>query len=186
MKKLLFTIMLVLGTAASSWAYTINFEGNPLLDVGGVDSFVAASIGLPNSGDGTELAWVRDMLGDQTITGGQIPSSGGTNWIVTNESGSVFAFDLGGTPDYFLIKLGKNDSNPSYEYLLFKNLAELEWAVVGLNLTINGKEYEIKNIAKISHVAEFGGAPVPEPRTIMLLGSGLAGLALFGRRNKRS
>lgn len=44
---------------------------------------------------------------------------------------------------------------------------------------------DVDLFAPFSHDAQSGGVPVPEPSTLLLLGAGLAGLGLYGRRKAR-
>ena len=54
-----------------------------------------------------------------------------------------------------------------------------------LNIRNNGNPYD--ETAPFSHDAEgWKQNPVPEPGTVLLLGSGLLGLAIYGRRRKNS
>ena len=72
------------------------------------------------------------------------------------------------------------DGNATPNWFLF-NLTSLKW---------NGTEkLEFQNFypngGAISHVTLYGNrAPVPEPGTVLLFGTGLAGLAAVGRRRK--
>ena len=92
------------------------------------------------------------------------------------------AFKLNGQPDYFLVKTGNNGTTPDYRWFLFDNKINLDYAVFLLQDTTEG--YSIRNITGLSHGAQVGGTPVPEPATMLLFGTGLAGLAAVARRRK--
>ena len=185
--------------ATSASAFTIS---NGATDVGVVDFFLDSAV--VNSGDQAELDWVNGYL----ITNGYIETRytsmvkynsenmlsedtdtfvpGIWNWRYVDGSSTVVAQNLQGTPEYFFIKTGKNitpddkkDTTP--DHFLFKNDANLNWSVVDLSRF--GNSYELSGVGVLSHVGEFGGATsVPEPGTMMLLGAGLLGFAVYGKR----
>ena len=178
--------------ATSVSAFTIS---NGATDVGSLDTFLTSAI--VKSGDQAELDWVNgylntsytymvkynseNMLSEDTDT--FVP--GIWNWRYVDGSSTVVAQDLQGTPEYFFIKTGnitpddKKDTTP--DHFLFKNDANLNWAVVDLSRF--GNVYELSGVGVLSHVGEFGGTTsVPEPATLMLLGAGLLGFAVYGKR----
>ena len=71
---------------------------------------------------------------------------------------------------------------PTYISVYVKSGINLDYAVFLLQDPTEG--YSIKNIAALSHGAQVGGTPVPEPATMLLFGTGLAGLAAVARRRK--
>lgn len=161
--------------AAAASASALSLNGT---DVGGRDSLIS-SADLGNSGAATELAWIKSILGpDMTLAAGYDTTS--SDWQLTSEAGTyAMALDTG--PEYFMIKTGNVGVN---DHFLFDNRASLAWAVLSLDADF-GSGYSIKNVGKFSHVGEFAGSsppPVPEPGTLVLLGTGLIGLAIFGRK----
>ncbi len=149
-----------------------------LYDVGGVDSFLF-NTSLGNSGDQTELDWVNEKLGTNYTMDefNKIETNNGNGWIGIDNYASIYAYNVENIqPAYFLVKIGaKKDDSDTF---LYKNIGDLGWAVINLV----GESFTIKEVGKLSHLDTFGSTPVPEPATMLLLGSGLVGLAGFGRR----
>jgi hypothetical protein len=183
MKRTFLASMVFLGVlafAGSSWALTID---GGTTEVGGVDLLIdTETIAVPSAEN--ELAWVQSILGDVTIniTYDVIAAE----WAETDLAGT-FALELQGTPEYFFLKLGTGGLDPNQPtHFLYQNLAELKYAVVALaelNVFDATRGFDI---GRVSHVGEIGTAPVPEPGTILLLGGGLLGLALYSRKRMKS
>jgi len=97
------------------------------------------------------------------VTEGNAQNSSGTS---ATEPGQfdVFYLDFGGV-DFGLLNLEE------FVNLTGIRLQSLPSTINGGSLFLTGNAYN-------------GGAPVPEPATVFLLGSGLIGLAAFGRRRR--
>jgi hypothetical protein len=179
MKKLFALTVLIMAFASSAWSLSITVNSKTY-DVGGVDTFLKAA-NLANSGDATELNWVKSWLGNDIVMEEKTDMGGSSQWVQTNEDPRVYAFDfVSYNPEYFLVKTGKTSSG--MDTFLFANTPNLAYGVIDLDIS---RMYSIKNVGKLSHIDEFNaGAPVPEPASLMLIGTGLLGIAGFRKKVK--
>jgi PEP-CTERM motif len=153
--------------AIPAWSLAID-------DVDSIDQLFSQT-NLGNSGGA--LAWVRDELGDQTLVMNKFDVTA-SDWENINGYPSVFAIGLEDSPAYFIVKTGANTGNTNNTFL-FQNLSFFNYAVIDLaEMGFTGST--VTNIGKISYIAA-----VPEPSTLILLGGGLLGLAVYGRGRKK-
>ena len=176
MKRLL-AVMLTLGIlsfASTGWSYLLVSDSTY---VGAQDTLLHAA-DLGSSGADVELAWVQSFFPDTNFIFKQTDFTT-SGWEKVN-FGDLWALPILADAEYFIVKTGNTGTN---DHFLFENLEELSWAVISLaDVNITG----VVSVDKISHVTEYGGAPVPEPGTFLLLGTGLLGLAIYGKRRRNS
>ena len=129
---------------------------------------------LSNSSDAAQRSWLEDGL----LDGPAGDLTGTFNWDdgpkVLNE------WDPGIVDwDYAIVKIGKGHAIGGAWYAYNNDYSTPNLLDVppqpGISEFPNG----------VSHVSIYGGQPVPEPATMLLLGSGLVALAGFGRKKKK-
>jgi len=167
--------LLVLVFAAQSHALLLNPADETYCLFGNETSQDDINAAIAGTIGAAELLYKRNVGG---VEEGPLAGSYQTTYLdpPSDPSGATIEYmggDIVGDPAFLLVKDGRQE--PGW-YLYCLTL--LGW---------NGKEIiELENFwpngGAISHVALYGIRQVPEPATMLLLGSGLIGLAFLGRK----
>ncbi len=179
MKHLLITFVMLYG--AQAHALLIPSMSN--LDVGGIDSLLAVSDGLPNSGDAAEQAFMRQASGDDSAT--YLFRNEPVPYHLTDAVG-VIAFEFTPTGDgYFIVK-------NSTRWAAYENVEDLDWGVIDTALLPPEMNLPGAASMEISHVSVFegddagggggrggrgGNNVVAAPGPLALMGLSLLGIA---------
>jgi hypothetical protein len=196
MRKLLIVLLVVCGCAlfaAPGWSLVILTDPPGIgIEVGSVDDWVFTFESGSETYEAQQaITWIAGDTGtsESSWTMTKVDNSGtwyevGANTSVSPTAVTTYAMDLPiDDAAYFYLKLGNltPGETPTDPCLLYENLDSLLWAVVDIQ-EWSDEWGSIANIGKVSHYGYTGGTSVPEPATMFLLGTGLIGLALFGRQ----
>ena len=133
----------------------------------GVDDATGSSPGLYDTFIGAEAQGLPfgtvtvDILSEMWLPGST------TLWIAAVSGGSIVDTDS--------ISVNHNTYVP----------LTVSWAL-GFDTVYMWDDLDTFDLGELFHIDNFEGTPIPEPATILLVGSGLAGLAAIRRRKKTS
>lgn len=174
LKKILIltSILFGLGMSSPSWSILIGTQ-----EVGSIDTVIDSinKTGLTSSNPAGEELWAESVLGvDLTL------SSALETEVSYIRDGNKIAFELVTGPGYYIVKNAK-------ELALIQNEIDISWGVLDLDdEKLTNFSATLGDDFVISHVTEFDGAPVPEPVTLLLFGTGLLGFGAIRRKHKNN
>lgn len=149
-----------------------------MADVGALDT-IYKMFNPANSGN-QEKALIKELFDDEYYL--KYDTDEG-DWTKVEGDNDWYAMELKSEPDYFFIKIGTGGTDLN-THIVYSNLDEKSYAVISLSEWGGGNNPRI-NIGRVSHVGEIGGASVPEPSTVLLLGLSLVGLAGLSRKRMK-
>ena len=154
-----------------------------------IDTFLDSDF-LGNSGDATELDYLKSVTGDNSLIL-DFKTSNVSAFANPSDPSNLWFIDVApDTPGYFLLKFGIGGTSITHDTFVFQNIGELDklvWSNDQVQFASGGGGCNNCNIGRLSHYAgtQGGGVPpaeTPEPVSLLLFGTGLMSLAFIRRR----